>query len=386
MKYFTLLLITLICNYSFSQNLSSKSEAELNSMKIEAVTNENYDLAAKIKKEIETRNANKYLEQNLRGELKTAIENENFEEAATLKKKLKYFDTIKQIDIDIEQAIKSENYEKVVELKKEKQNTYDLINGKTKLKIEKIDNSSILLFTTKKPITLIIGDDFYSLNKKKPLVLTNVPSNMYPIKLTTNLLKKEANYSLKVGVNKTIHIEKIGNYYHVCDTIFKPTTENKQIDFQYRQAEKIKTKEKSNTENYPTLYTGFPNPNLIGSGVGYFLFKLGLHAPFVKKNLLMNYAVTFGEAGYNTSLGMLSVGFGGKIHTNYFSPYSIINLNLGFVNTTEYSAFAGSTIDFGADIFFKKKGTFTVGMYGEANIALPSFGIGGTIGLTMRLY
>lgn len=119
MRYLISLLfaISLTCSFSQNEGLYAQLEVEIQ----EAVNNQNYELAASLKKE-----------RALRREIDEAVKNEEFQKAANLKKELELLDSVKNrkiqaLDQQIKAATEAEDYEKAAALKKEKE---ALISGK----------------------------------------------------------------------------------------------------------------------------------------------------------------------------------------------------------------------------------------------------------------
>jgi hypothetical protein len=121
------LILTLFClllfNSSFAQDFSSKSKAELNVLKQEAVAAENYSLASKIKKELETRVSIDEIIATKNIELQTAVASEDYGKAEQLNKEITTLKAkkakIDELKIEKQIAINSEDYEKVVAIEKE---------------------------------------------------------------------------------------------------------------------------------------------------------------------------------------------------------------------------------------------------------------------------
>ncbi|OFY98692.1 MAG: hypothetical protein A3K10_04660 [Bacteroidetes bacterium RIFCSPLOWO2_12_FULL_31_6] len=88
-KLILLIVFSIFSISSFSQSLTNKTIEELEIMKKEAISSENYDLAKKISEEQSTRVSLDDKIKALDKELKVAVANENFEEAEKIKKEIK---------------------------------------------------------------------------------------------------------------------------------------------------------------------------------------------------------------------------------------------------------------------------------------------------------
>ena len=88
-KIVLLIIISFISLSSFSQSLTTKTIEELEIMKKEAISSENYDLVNKISEEQKSRVSLDDKIKELNNNLKIAVANENFEEAEKLKNEIK---------------------------------------------------------------------------------------------------------------------------------------------------------------------------------------------------------------------------------------------------------------------------------------------------------
>ncbi len=120
---FLLIVISFISISSFSQSLTNKSSEELEIMKKEAISSENYDLAKKISEEQSTRVSLDDKIKELDKNLKIAVANENFEEAEKIKKEIKNLEekkvTINKLEEEKKAAILVEDFNKVLALDKQ---------------------------------------------------------------------------------------------------------------------------------------------------------------------------------------------------------------------------------------------------------------------------
>ena len=122
-KIVFLLAISLISFPSFCQSLTNKTIEELETMKKDAITSENYDLANKISEEQKSRVSldDKLIE--LDKNLKVAVTNENFDEAEKIKKEIKSIEekkvTINKLEEEKKAAIVVEDFDKVLALEKQ---------------------------------------------------------------------------------------------------------------------------------------------------------------------------------------------------------------------------------------------------------------------------
>ena len=108
---------------SFSQSLTNKSIEELEKMKKEAISSENFELANKISEEQKSRVSLDDKIKELNNNLKIAVANENFEEAEKLKNEIKKVEEKKaklnQLEEEKKAAILIEDFDKVIALDKQ---------------------------------------------------------------------------------------------------------------------------------------------------------------------------------------------------------------------------------------------------------------------------
>lgn len=122
-KIVLLITMILISLSSFSQSLTNKSIEELEIMKKEAISSENFELAKKISDEQKSRVSidDKIIE--LDKNLKVAISNENFDEADKLKNEIKRLEDkkikITKLEEEKKAAILLEDFDKVIALDKQ---------------------------------------------------------------------------------------------------------------------------------------------------------------------------------------------------------------------------------------------------------------------------
>lgn len=107
----------------FSQSLTNKSIEELEIMKKEAVSSENYELANKISEEQKSRVSIDDRINELDKNLKVAVAIENFEEAEKLKKEIKKLEekkvSLNRLEEEKKAAIAIEDFDKVIALEKQ---------------------------------------------------------------------------------------------------------------------------------------------------------------------------------------------------------------------------------------------------------------------------
>jgi TolA-binding protein len=122
-KIVLLIIVSLISLSSFSQSLTNKTIEELEIMKKEAISSENYDLANKISEEQKTRISLDDKLKELNNDLKIAVANEHFEEAEKLKNEIKKLEekkaTINRLEEEKKAAILIEDFDKVLALEKQ---------------------------------------------------------------------------------------------------------------------------------------------------------------------------------------------------------------------------------------------------------------------------
>jgi hypothetical protein len=124
MKKLALLLVINFISFSaFSQSLTNKTVEELEAMKKEAISSENYDLANKITEEQKTRVSIDDKLKELDKSLKVAVANENFDEAEKLKNEIKKLEekkvAINKLEEEKKAAILVEDFDKVIALDKQ---------------------------------------------------------------------------------------------------------------------------------------------------------------------------------------------------------------------------------------------------------------------------
>jgi len=137
-KIFLLIAFTFFSISSFSQSLNNKTDEELEIMKKEAITSENFDLANKINIEQSTRVSLDDLLKELNKNLKIAVDNENYDEAEKIKIEINKIEekisTIKKLEEEKKAAILIEDFDKVIALDKQiaalKNNTTDVEENK----------------------------------------------------------------------------------------------------------------------------------------------------------------------------------------------------------------------------------------------------------------
>jgi hypothetical protein len=122
-KTLLLIIISLISITSFAQSLTSKTADELETMKKDAISAENYELANKISDEQKSRISIDDLIKEYNDNLKIAVANENFDEAERLKKEIKRLEDKKvklaQLEEEKKAAILAEDFDKVLALEKQ---------------------------------------------------------------------------------------------------------------------------------------------------------------------------------------------------------------------------------------------------------------------------
>lgn len=122
-KIALLIVISFISLSSFSQSLTNKSSEELEIMKKEAISSENFQLAKKISEEQKSRVSLDDVLIELNNNLKIAVANENFDEAAKIKKEIKKVEekivTLKKLEEEKKAAIATEDFDKVIALEKQ---------------------------------------------------------------------------------------------------------------------------------------------------------------------------------------------------------------------------------------------------------------------------
>lgn len=218
----TLLLLAMLISFcGFSQSLESYSIEQLNKMKTEAIQNENFEEAQKIKLEIESRKSVGDLIAETKKEMDAAAANEDYTKAAELKTKLAKLEEIKSLEEQIADAAASENFEQAQKLKVQKQQLWDEINNQhseTTAVVEvsanpaNTEGSSTLRFTNYLNNKLnasganyfdVIVDNKYvgTINKYYELEVSNLSPGKHEVVLVPSVfaskLKKTKTYNIK---------------------------------------------------------------------------------------------------------------------------------------------------------------------------------------------
>lgn len=119
----SLLFFLLLSYSSFAQSLSNKSVTELDTMKKDAISNENFELASKIKRELKSRVTidEKITEKNKL--LEVAVANEDYDKAEQLKKEIEKLKAnkikIEKLKEEKKKSIALEDYDRVIAIEKE---------------------------------------------------------------------------------------------------------------------------------------------------------------------------------------------------------------------------------------------------------------------------
>lgn len=218
----TLLLLAMLISFcGFSQSLESYSIEQLNKMKTEAIQNENFEEAQKIKLEIESRKSVNDLIADTKKAMDAAATNEEYTKAAELKTKLAQLEQIKSLEQQIADAAASENFEQAQKLKVQKQQLWDEINNQhseTTAVVEvsanpaNTEGSSTLHFTNYLNNKLnasganyfdVIVDNKYvgTINKYYELEVSNLSPGKHEVVLVPSVfaskLKKTKTYNIK---------------------------------------------------------------------------------------------------------------------------------------------------------------------------------------------
>jgi hypothetical protein len=122
-KLILFILVNILSLSVFPQSLANKTIEELETMKKEAISSENYDLANKITEEQKTRVSIDDKIKELDKKLTIAVANENYNEAEKLKKEIKGLEDKKvkltQLEEEKKAAILVEDFDKVIALDKQ---------------------------------------------------------------------------------------------------------------------------------------------------------------------------------------------------------------------------------------------------------------------------
>lgn len=117
------LFLLLLTTSAAAQSLTNKSVAELNKIKSDAITKEDFDLANKVTEELKLRKTIDELIEEKNTELNSAVALEDYDKAEQIKKEIAQLKAnkikIEQLEIDKKTAITLEDYDKVIEIDKE---------------------------------------------------------------------------------------------------------------------------------------------------------------------------------------------------------------------------------------------------------------------------
>jgi hypothetical protein len=163
------LIITLIALNSYGQDLTSKTIPELIEIQKNAITDENYDLAEKIKLHLEILEVNKEKIVQLEKEKQTALIIEDYDKVILLDKKIESLKTGDPL-VDL-------NTNKVINSKKSSDNEL-LCNG-----VWKLTSSNTVLARNKKP--------FKTFNRNLPCIMDN-----------TVVFNNDRTFIVSPGINK----------------------------------------------------------------------------------------------------------------------------------------------------------------------------------------
>jgi hypothetical protein len=121
--FYIFLSLLLLTTSAAAQSLTNKSVAELNKIKSDAITKEDFDLANKVTEELKLRKTIEELIEGKNTELNSAVALEDYDKAEQIKKEIAQLKAnkikIEQLEIDKKTAITLEDYDKVIEIDKE---------------------------------------------------------------------------------------------------------------------------------------------------------------------------------------------------------------------------------------------------------------------------
>lgn len=149
-KLLILILLTISVNL-VGQDLTSYSKDKLEEMKALAVTNEDYDLAGRITKEIAGRKSLVEYRAEFENALSVAVAAEDYQEAAAIKEKIKSLDKIEALDTKIKFAVESENFSAASKLKAQKTLLINELNGGQSAALKAVETVSTVETVTTTP-------------------------------------------------------------------------------------------------------------------------------------------------------------------------------------------------------------------------------------------
>lgn len=259
----TLLLLAMLISFcGFSQSLESYSIEQLNKMKTEAIQNENFEEAQKIKLEIESRKSVGDLIAETKKEMDAAAANEDYTKAAELKSKLEKLEQIKILEKQIADAAASENFETAQKLKEQKQQLWDELNNRTSIPSENtvsensdnITGSSTLRFANyldnklkaaeHNYFDVIIDNKFVgTINKLYELEVSNIKPGNHEIVLIPAVYSRKVHKSYEYALKSTLATKPGKNYV----LTFQNFTKNKHFLKAWNQSK--------NSDNKDEIFT-----------------------------------------------------------------------------------------------------------------------------------
>jgi len=424
-----LLLVLLISNLSFAQDLSGKSIQQLQMLKTQAVSNENYELAGKINAEIKKREKESKpiseIEADLKTKLSLALKNEDYDQASVLKKKLKKIDDYKLIDQSITEAVKREDYQTASDLKKYKVELLKQIN------LEYQDNSTSGIAQTKtqgstSPVINTTGGNgslmFVLVGKKTPyydvmvndklygtitgdqvLIVENIPAGQHNICVVYDLkYKHNVSFTVKSNITQKIAVDYVSNGasiqftdLYTISTISKYQIPDYSSKIDYTDGTPINLANiKSQSLNNSGSST-IPGGKSTSDGVYHYeTQQLGIGGIFggsifplkwqITSPIIKDFGLSYGYGGgfavssdFENFYSEFNGSFGYKYESDNFSPYT--SYQLGFYT---FNANIGvlSRLNIGCEFFLTPLGSNGIGLYTEWNYGL-FVGGGNTISL-----
>lgn len=369
MKLKTILLLfsMLTSFYGFSQSLENYSVEQLNKMKAEAIQNENFEQAQKIKVEIESRKSVNDLIAETKKEMDLAAADEEYAKAADLKNKLVKLEEIKSLEKQIADAASSEDFETAQKLKLQKRQLWDEINSP-----QPILTKSVPLTTTSNSVkgastlrfenyignnikpsggnyfdVIVDGKYLGTLNKYYELEIVNISPGQHEVVLIPSILasKPKAKFAFKSTFNfstSSTYVLRINDFKskrqftRMCignskklekDEIFTITSTNAEEPVQTRE---VKVVNAINPE--------YPEKNLLQADFWYSTIttNLGFLSTEVPEN--RNFALKFDLHNDNTYPLIRNTGLIFGFGTDYsFLVYNTPSSQ--FVGATEYSSY-----------------------------------------------
>lgn len=419
----------------FGQSLNLLTIEQLETKKEDAIKNENFDLAQRIKSELDSRKTTTQLKIDTEKKMKVAVSKEDFEQASVLKRKLEQINELEELENKIKQAVEKEDFQAAKSLKESKNKLYkDLVDSADIKVVNEFDNKntsgeSFIVFESIYPMDVFINEKYIGSIRKNVVLKVTMNPGSYDFRFVYGFLgnpsSTKAKDKLSISGTEKVGVGKVYTYSMV--DLFPPQnikkgiakyviSEQKEISndfevinqdydnpvFSPRPLEKaISSYMKLTT--VPSLYkSGLPE----GTDASFFTFNIkedystpisksnGLVAGFSFSTYIMQMRIRH-NAISSTESSALSFGFQGllgyQIELDQFTiqpniiwgpSFSMTSINgPGVVGGGENDFSFGGTFNLSGMVFFNKSHSF--GLVGEGNFGFEggsSFSAGVVLG------